>query len=470
MSTTPAPAGGPRSRRLARAIVAALCWAMVAVLAWCVWPTWLGGHTTLITVSGHSMEPALLPGDLVIAWTEDAHVGDVVIYRPEGYEDAKVVHRIIGGNGVDGWHMRGDNNDFTDPFTPTSDAVLGVAKLHIPHAGVVLAFLAQPWVWASLFVGMAALLLWPGRDDDDDDSPAADADADTGEAPDDLGRVEGAVLAGIVAAAGAARRLRALGPRVAMRGTALALAAVLSTAALVSAPEPASASGLSLTATGQAHSASTYCWPTGTALTAALAGTPTGGNYTQLKVNNLPAACAGKAMTVSAHSSTGAVLATAAGTAVTGAVTVTTASAFVGANVAYVVVTIGAPRVATVTALPRPPATCVPTTSGGTVIAGTCTVTIVRVDGPWSDAFPQSANVYFTATSSSGWFNVTFDFSQPPFPGWGPHSIGGNVTLPPLTSCSALPLVTVRGPSWSDSMPIDPYYLSISQAGGNICP
>ena len=419
------------------------------------------------------MEPLYHGGDMVIARTVTPQVGDVIVYRPEGYESAKIVHRIIGGDGVSGWQMRGDNNDFTDPFTPTSDAVLGVAKVHIPHAGVVTAFLSQPWVWASLFIGMAALLLWPSADDDDDDDATVHrAGSPHPTNPDhDLDRVEGAVLAGIVALAGAARRLRASGPRVTMRGTALALAAVLSTAALVSAPEPASASGLSLTASGQAHSASIYCWPTGTALTAALAGTPTGGNYTQLKVNNLPAACAGKAMTVSAYSSTGAVLATATSTAVTGAVTVTTASSFVGANVAYVVVTIGAPRVATVTPLPVPAASCVPTDASGRVVPGTCTVTIAHVDGPWGGEGSQNANVYFTAASSSGWFNVTFNFSQAPFPGWSPHSITGNLTLPPLTSCSALPIVTVRGPDWSNSSPpTAQYYVGIFQAGGNICP
>jgi len=449
-----------------------MAWALVAGLAYFAWPTWLGGDTTIITVSGKSMEPLYRGGDIVIARDTPPHVGDIVIYRPEGYPDAKIVHRIIGGSGASGWEMRGDNNDFTDPFTPTSDAVYGVAKVHIPHAGVVVSFITKPWVWISLFFGVAALLLWPARSNDDDDDvggePAESTHQD-GES-DELTRVESAVLAMIVAVGGLARGLRSRHPAALARATSAMVAITLFATGLLAAPHMASASALTVAATGVSQNSAAYCWPSSTAVTAALAGTPSGGNYSQLKVSSMPIACAGKAITVNAYSSAGALLATATGTAAAGDVTVTTSASFTGASVSYVVVTIGAPRVATMTSTPVLPATCVPTDVNGNPVSGTCTVTNVTVVDTWGSPGSRGANANFSATSSSGWFKVTFNFSQAPFPGWNPHNITGNISAP-TSSCSALPLVTVNGPSWSNSQPPSyAYYFGLTEAGGNICP
>ena len=64
-------------------------------------------------------------------------VGDIVVYNPPDVGGARVIHRIIGGNGADGWVMQGDNNDFVDPWEPTDDRVLGKAVLHLPKVGEV---------------------------------------------------------------------------------------------------------------------------------------------------------------------------------------------------------------------------------------------------------------------------------------------------------------------------------------------
>lgn len=108
--------------------------AAVAVIAWMfLWPLGLGGNASYVVVSGPSMEPAYHTGDLVIARKKPAYeVGDIVVYRTE-YGD--VIHRIIDGDGEDGYVLQGDNNDTIDQWLPTEADVLGEAWLHVPALG-----------------------------------------------------------------------------------------------------------------------------------------------------------------------------------------------------------------------------------------------------------------------------------------------------------------------------------------------
>lgn len=155
-----------------------------ACLAWLLWPTSLGGCTTLTIVSGHSMEPTYYTGDLVIARCGRPAVGDVIVYQPKGMGGARIIHRVIGGDAATGWTMKGDNNNFVDPFTPTGDQVLGVARVHVPKVGLVGSALTSPWIWASLMVLALALLVWPTKTVADDD-PADDDIADREPASED---------------------------------------------------------------------------------------------------------------------------------------------------------------------------------------------------------------------------------------------------------------------------------------------
>lgn len=160
----------PRARRLSgvargvRGTVANV--ALVAFLVgavWALWPSNLGGCTTMTIVSGHSMEPTYYTGDLVVSRCGEAAVGDVVVYQPARENGGRVIHRIVGGDAEAGWRMQGDNNDFIDPWAPTEDEVLGVARLHVPHLGAVAAILLAPLTWMSVLVLAAAVLMWPSR-------------------------------------------------------------------------------------------------------------------------------------------------------------------------------------------------------------------------------------------------------------------------------------------------------------------
>jgi len=154
-------AGLPR-RLLGLASSAA--WILGALtVGWLLWPSSLGGCTTLTIVSGESMEPTYYTGDLVVSRCGPVEVGDVIVYNPPNLGGARVIHRIVGGDAEDGWVMQGDNNDFLDPWNPTEENVLGSAAVHLPQVGKVASILLSPLTWISLLIVALAVVVWPGR-------------------------------------------------------------------------------------------------------------------------------------------------------------------------------------------------------------------------------------------------------------------------------------------------------------------
>jgi len=72
------------TRRYLSLLGTLLIWGIVAIDAWYLWPTQLGGDTSIVVVSGHSMEPTFFGGDMVIARKMGPSIGDVIVYAPEG--------------------------------------------------------------------------------------------------------------------------------------------------------------------------------------------------------------------------------------------------------------------------------------------------------------------------------------------------------------------------------------------------
>ena len=103
------------------------------MLVWFGWPSTLGGCTTLTIVSGHSMEPTYDTGDLVVSRCGVPEVGDVVVYTPPDLPEGRIIHRVVDGDASAGWLIRGDNNDFYDPWRPHVEDVLGIARIHLPQ-------------------------------------------------------------------------------------------------------------------------------------------------------------------------------------------------------------------------------------------------------------------------------------------------------------------------------------------------
>lgn len=142
-------------------------WSIIAIDAWFLWPSSLGGGTTLVIVNGDSMNPTFHDGDLVIARSGPVEPGDIVIYTPADMGGARVVHRIVGGDAASGWKMQGDNNSWLDQWTPTDDDVLGRVALHFAGAGRLADFLITPWIWGFVLLGALALVVWPESEHED---------------------------------------------------------------------------------------------------------------------------------------------------------------------------------------------------------------------------------------------------------------------------------------------------------------
>lgn len=177
-------AGAVETPRRLLGIISSLLWAVGAlVVGWFLWPTSLGGCTTLTIVSGQSMEPTYYTGDLVVSRCGPVEVGDVVVYNPPDIDGARIIHRIIGGDAAEGWIIQGDNNDFLDPWRPTDENILGSSVLHLPHVGKVAAILLSPLTWISILTVALAVIVWPGRgaedeeqaEDDDPEDPEGSA-------------------------------------------------------------------------------------------------------------------------------------------------------------------------------------------------------------------------------------------------------------------------------------------------------
>ncbi len=151
--------GLPRARPLT--VIAAQL-ALVVALLWFCLPQAVGGRAGWVLVSGTSMLPHLLTGDLVLVETSSSyHVGEVVAYRvPKGQPGAGhvVIHRIVGGNGRTGWKTKGDNRSAPDLWRPTNSDVVGAKLLRIPDAWLVLRFLHTPLL-LGLLAGFVVFFL-----------------------------------------------------------------------------------------------------------------------------------------------------------------------------------------------------------------------------------------------------------------------------------------------------------------------
>lgn len=155
-------------RRPMRRVVAVLVLAAM-VLGW--WnflrPSTLGGPLTFIIVTGQSMEPGLHTDDLAVVQARDSYAkGDVVAFRatpPDGgnpAEGAYVIHRIKGGNGDGkGFVMRGDNNDWDDPWRPTTDEVAGEMLFSVPGAGFAMRWISHPIHLGAVLAGLMTAMV-----------------------------------------------------------------------------------------------------------------------------------------------------------------------------------------------------------------------------------------------------------------------------------------------------------------------
>jgi signal peptidase len=88
-----------------------------------------------------SMEPTIKAGDIVLLAPTprtQPELGDIAAYTARRFSGETVgifTHRIIGGDPVNGWLMKGDNNPSPDVQKPKAEDINGVVFFVIPWIG-----------------------------------------------------------------------------------------------------------------------------------------------------------------------------------------------------------------------------------------------------------------------------------------------------------------------------------------------
>ena len=91
-----------------------------------------------------SMVPSINPGDLIITVPPSRHMpvkGDVVAYQGRRFDGTSVgvfSHRIIGGDAINGFVVKGDANPSPDVQKPKTADITGVVVAIIPFIGKLL--------------------------------------------------------------------------------------------------------------------------------------------------------------------------------------------------------------------------------------------------------------------------------------------------------------------------------------------
>jgi signal peptidase len=113
--------------------------ALAAVAGLCFWaetPRIFGGMP-MVVLSG-SMQPRLVPGDVVIAAHTDPHAlksGTVIVFREPG-NGRLVVHRLVRITSSGELVTKGDANPTEDSTLVPLANVVGVARLRVPAVGL----------------------------------------------------------------------------------------------------------------------------------------------------------------------------------------------------------------------------------------------------------------------------------------------------------------------------------------------
>jgi len=125
-------------------------------------PSSLNGPVTYAVVSGHSMEPSLYTGDLVMVRKQDTYkVGDTVLTTVMG---GLVIHKIVWLSKTS-VKTKGVNNDFVDTWTLPKSAIMGKQVFVFKQLGTYLLTLRTNPLAFGLFASVlgGVLLINPRR-------------------------------------------------------------------------------------------------------------------------------------------------------------------------------------------------------------------------------------------------------------------------------------------------------------------
>lgn len=125
------------------------------------------------TVLTGSMEPGIMPGDLVIVKSVDTkklEKSDIITFK---YEGTTVTHRIVEKE-ESGFVTKGDNNNVEDSEIVLEADVIGEVITVIPNLGHVVAFLSKPIVMVLALIMLALLILKETFFDKDEENNKVD--------------------------------------------------------------------------------------------------------------------------------------------------------------------------------------------------------------------------------------------------------------------------------------------------------
>ncbi len=129
---------------------------------WLLAPRSLGGSDTYVVVSGPSMWPKLITGDLVVLRsTGQYHVGEIAGYKTQQLR-SPVVHQIVSVSN-NRFTFKGINNSFVDPSNPKQSNIVGRMWLDLGQTGRLLRLTQLPAVGGALIFAACGYALWPRR-------------------------------------------------------------------------------------------------------------------------------------------------------------------------------------------------------------------------------------------------------------------------------------------------------------------
>jgi len=128
-------------------------------------PLAFGGPATYLVIHGNSMYPTYREGDLVVTRRQASYgVGEIIAYRvPEGQVGSGhlVIHRIVRSSDT-GFVVKGDHNQYEDPWRPKAGDIVGASWMAMTSLGWVMVVVRQPIV-AALIAALAAFYVLKKR-------------------------------------------------------------------------------------------------------------------------------------------------------------------------------------------------------------------------------------------------------------------------------------------------------------------
>jgi len=136
-------AGQSTLRRVLSISLKVTGWALVSLMIVFAGASFTGFIDSRIVLTD-SMTPTIKPGDVVVSVSPkhiEPHVGSVVIYTGKKFNGTPVAsfaHRIVAGNPINGFTVKGDNNPLADVQKPKLADIEGVVLFTIPLLGKLL--------------------------------------------------------------------------------------------------------------------------------------------------------------------------------------------------------------------------------------------------------------------------------------------------------------------------------------------